>query len=400
MPRAAVLGVAVAVTAAGLSGVTAVAGTVSRTTATTCGFPPGAEQVPAAVSATFPSSAAPGQPVRATGLTAALELPEALVKRLRDNGIRRVGGTVDVRLFARYDGQVRDVSTGRVRLADTALPESGGLRLDVAADSPAVTAQGGVTFELHGVAAALTLHDPASGVACEPTADPPAVLAEVPAAGAAGPGAAPEPQPAPVAPAGLPVSYWIDNSVTRIQKLGSEMAIGRGRFDAEADIAQKPYPITGAMQMPPAEGYFVTFGFAPVNNTVEMVQDGATTGNLSNVQFVPGGIAADVNTTIPVAIKLRQVSVDGVAIDPGPNCRTATPAAINIQARLTFLPDPSQVPPVPVETTFDIPPFAGCGATEDLDPLLTGLISGPGNTLRSTLVLRCFRNQNCPPEGA
>ncbi|GAA2796256.1 hypothetical protein GCM10010470_34240 [Saccharopolyspora taberi] len=378
---------------------TAVAGTVSHTTATTCAFPQGAEQVRAAVSATFPASAAPG-PVRATGLSVALELPEPLVNALRASGTSRIGGTVDIRLTARHDGVVTDVSTGPVRIADTELPASGGLRIDVRGDSPAVTASGDVVFELHGVAAALTLHDPASGVACDPAAAQPAVLAEVPVAGATGPGAAPEPRPAPAAPAGLPVSYWIDNSVTRIQKLGSDMSIGRGRFDASADITQKPYPITGTLQMPPADGYFVTFGFVPVTNAVEMVQDGETTGNLSNIQFVPGGIAADVHTTIPVAINVRQINVDGVPVDPGPNCRTATPAAIDINARLTFLQDPSKVPPVPIETTFEIPPFAGCGATEDLDPLLTGLISGPGNKLTSTLVLRCFRNQNCPPEGA
>ena len=37
----------------------------------------------------------------------------------------------------------------------------------------------------------------------------------------------------------------------------------------------------------------------------------------------------------------------------------------------------------PLEGTVTIPTFTGCGVTENLDPLFTGSISGPGNLARA-----------------
>ncbi|EQD84479.1 DUF6801 domain-containing protein [Saccharopolyspora erythraea] len=399
--RAAALGLAAGVSAAGLSGVTAVAGTASRTTAGTCGFAHGTESVSGEVSAGFPESAAAGTAIRPDGLSVSLVLPASGVERLRAHGVTAVGGTVGVRIAVRRGDAGRDVSTVPVPVAATPLPASGELRLAVRPEFPAVAVDGPgeVVFELHGVTAVLNPQGQDSDVVCAPVPGEPAVLAAVRVAGAAGPGADPDPPPVPAAPAGLPVSYWIEDSVTRIAKLGSEMSIGRGRFEARTSL-QKPYPVTGEVRLPSAQGYFVTFGFAPVTSTVEMVQGGETVGNLKGITFVNGDIVGEVDTTIQVVVRLHDVRVDGVALDVGPDCRTAAPAAIRVQGKLVFRNNPNGVPPTPFTTAYEIPPFTGCGVAEDLDPLLTGLISGPGNGLSGKLVLRCFNNQNCPPEEA
>ena len=48
-----------------------------------------------------------------------------------------------------------------------------------------------------------------------------------------------------------------------------------------------------------------------------------------------------------------------------------------------------------------IPPFTGCGVSEDLDPLITGLVSGGGNFVKLTQGSICTltgSNNGCPPE--
>ena len=47
----------------------------------------------------------------------------------------------------------------------------------------------------------------------------------------------------------------------------------------------------------------------------------------------------------------------------------------------------------------DIPPFTGCGVGEDLDPLLTGLISGKDNYVKMTQGAICDirTERTCPP---
>lgn len=45
-----------------------------------------------------------------------------------------------------------------------------------------------------------------------------------------------------------------------------------------------------------------------------------------------------------------------------------------------------------VKSSFAIPAFTGCGATENLSPLITGLVSGPNNDLITYLGKLCFAN--------
>ncbi|WP_216215746.1 hypothetical protein [Amycolatopsis aidingensis] len=182
---------------------------------------------------------------------------------------------------------------------------------------------------------------------------------------------------------GLRYSFWVD-ATSRVKKLNSEISFPRGQFDVVVPIGQPPNPMRGNLTLPNAEGYFVTFGFMPVTNTVEMVPDGVSEG-LMTVGFQPVP-HAEVDLTLKLFLALSDVRVDGEPLDVGPNCRTAEPLVIKIKDKVNLRPEDGATT---TNSTFEIPPFTGCGATEDLDPLLTGMISGPGNELSSTLSVRC-----------
>lgn len=186
---------------------------------------------------------------------------------------------------------------------------------------------------------------------------------------------------------GIVAGYWVD-SVTRIAKLGSNLTVPRGRFDA---LVKSTGTLRGNLTLPAAKGYFVTFGIMPVTSTVELIPDGEAAGT---VKIVPGehGLAADSDVTAKIFIALKDVRVDGVPLDVGPACRTRIPASIRIKGVLGLTPE---APPTEVVSTFDMPSFSGCGVREDLDRVLSGLVSGPGNELRTTLSIRCITREVC-----
>ncbi|ONI84059.1 hypothetical protein ALI144C_15205 [Actinosynnema sp. ALI-1.44] len=210
------------------------------------------------------------------------------------------------------------------------------------------------------------------------------LLSALPGSAAPAPAAQPVAQPgAPdSAAAKLKVSFYVSGHST-IAKLGSDIVLKEGTFDAEIDIADNS--IEGTLALPPSPGYFVVFRFMPVTNTTDFVQDGLATGKV--VVTLPD---AQADITLKLYIALRDVRQDGVPLNVGAHCRTATPAVIRINGPIKLLPEGSVSE---ITSKYDIPPFSGCGVTEDLDPLLTGLVSGPGNTLVTKLRVRCI---GCP----
>ncbi|MEU4745521.1 hypothetical protein AB0G02_34360 [Actinosynnema sp. NPDC023658] len=203
------------------------------------------------------------------------------------------------------------------------------------------------------------------------------VLAAVAAVlGAAVIGAAVAPTPvehrvevrAPRLAAGIKVDYRVDG-VSRIFKLQSDLAIGPGTLAAEIDLLTGT--ITGDLTLPPSDGYFIAFGFVPTTARTELVPVGKTTGTIKE-----GRVKANAK----VVIKLGDVAVNGQPLDVGPACQTTEPASIDLEG-------PFQLDKMQLTGVYSIPPFAGCRGREPLDPLFTGLISGPGNTIDLTLTL-------------
>jgi len=156
--------------------------------------------------------------------------------------------------------------------------------------------------------------------------------------------------------------------------------------------------LNGQPQLPPAPGSFFTLGVIPTTGTMQLTQVGlADVYTYFTVTRPYQGVA-----TIKVKLSAQILNdpkpeVNGVPLDIGPDCRTAEP----IDAVLTALyPGYSITDGGVISGTVTIPPFTGCGVSEDLDPLFTNVISGPGNYVKLTQGPVCYFTGNlkgCPP---
>jgi len=189
------------------------------------------------------------------------------------------------------------------------------------------------------------------------------------------------------------------------------------------------YPLSNIGEFPEVRVNLLAFGSIPATVTLRMsmTKKGSTippwivhVWNPTGYKAPPGKNCAVFYRTLlegQVDIRLEDLQVDGTPVDLGPHCRTSRPVDIALwgeqgyQALVggylsqrdghekgdgTVVPlraplDPAEyVSPyhddegrmLPDSTGVDIPPFAGCGATEDLDPLITAMASGPNNPLR------------------
>ncbi|MFD9891942.1 hypothetical protein ACFWY9_21585 [Amycolatopsis sp. NPDC059027] len=203
---------------------------------------------------------------------------------------------------------------------------------------------------------------------------------------------------ASTAAAGLTASYYVRNTVSRIAKLRSNLATGEGRFDATVDAVKKT--LSGSITLPiMANAYFVTFGFMPATSTVELVADGDQSGFLLKNPGDPGEVASRpfpdgknymsviTDMTLRLGIHVSDTKVDNKVLEVGPNCRTRSPMEIKIKGLIGLQ---NTAPPTVLKSSFDIPPFSGCGVRENLDKLITGMISGPGNEMSTTIAVRCI----------
>lgn len=182
-----------------------------------------------------------------------------------------------------------------------------------------------------------------------------------------------EKTPAPRAPAaaGLAVTYWVDG-VSTIRKLQSSIIVGRGEFDAIVDLATGD--ITGDLQLPPSKGQFLAFQFMPVGAVTDFIPDGPAKGKI---------VAGIVDITSKVYLRTRDANQNGVPLDLGAECVTSEPVVMRIRGPINLLGTTE------FDTTYAIPPFVGCGGKENLDRLLTAMISGPDNALHLKLTFRC-----------
>ncbi|HKS45921.1 MAG TPA: DUF6801 domain-containing protein [Amycolatopsis sp.] len=162
------------------------------------------------------------------------------------------------------------------------------------------------------------------------------------------------------------------------------------------------------LDMPAADSSVLTFGFMPVRAKVRMVptQD-ISIDALQQTRRYPkppiNRTSFKVTATTVVNLVVSDVKVNGVLLDVGPDCRTATPVTVTLSGSAANANAPTADEYTvqlggPLTGFADIPGFTGCGVTENLDPLLTGTISGPGNYLKMTQGKPCFtQGAVCPP---
>ena len=159
----------------------------------------------------------------------------------------------------------------------------------------------------------------------------------------------------------------------------------------------------GHQELPPVRATFLAFGFMPVTATLMVTElRPISIRSVSGVSGLPYPITVRATTT--VAIRISDVDVNGVPLAIGPHCRPITSTRLTLIGR-----GDGTIPPRgytvadggPLSGRLTIPAFTNCGVTENLDPLLTGSISGPGNYTLMTQGKLCGtahpQQWACPP---
>lgn len=217
---------------------------------------------------------------------------------------------------------------------------------------------------------------------------------------------APQPPPgAPVKVTELPGVFMCANALglANVQKLNGAMIINNPDDPALISVmstkrtTNRPAKEEGGaylrvdslanLDLPDAESTFLTFGFQPVTAKVSF-ENGPMTISIGNIGSVPNRLAFS-TVYFQQSLRIHDVKVNGTPLDVGSNCRTATPFKVVLEGGDSYT---NVALGGVLEGEVDIPPFTGCGTGgEDLNPLFTASISGPGN--------RVFMNQapTCNP---
>ncbi|MEU8623361.1 DUF6801 domain-containing protein [Streptomyces sp. NPDC048669] len=161
----------------------------------------------------------------------------------------------------------------------------------------------------------------------------------------------------------------------------------------------------GKPQMPPATATFLTFGFMPTTAKLELSLEGRIDiGTLGDSAPDPDTKQYKETTTAVAMLRIRlyDVEVNGEPLDVGANCRTVRPMELTLVGKGST----GTNGPVgytvktggPLTGTSDVPPFAGCGVTEDLDSLFTASVSGKDNFTKMMQSPLCVEGvpANCP----
>jgi len=161
--------------------------------------------------------------------------------------------------------------------------------------------------------------------------------------------------------------------------------------------------LDGQPVLRPAENQWVLpFGFVPTKASMQLTQIGLSTADIAAHAAVPP-IYSRASVTARYAVRIYDASVNGVPFDLGPRCGTVRPLEITVRGMPGPLPGQYLLDRGGLLSgEVEIPPFTGCGVVEDVSPLLTGLISGPGNLVKLTQGEVCTMtgtvNRGCPPE--
>lgn len=170
---------------------------------------------------------------------------------------------------------------------------------------------------------------------------------------------------------------------TTVRKLGSAMIVndphgsspGPMRLNLGKRTVSAPdydeSDSVGLLSFPDARSTFLTFGFQPVSAQVAFEPGPVTVVNIRRGERFTTTIAYRQH------LRVHDVRVNGVPLEVGPNCRTARPFDTVLSGAYNFLTGGV------LDGEIAIPPFTGCGSRgEDLSPLFTAAISGPGNAVR------------------
>ncbi len=361
---------------------TAEAGPVHRELSFNCAAPDGAARpITAEFDARFPDVASAGEPVAVEEVSLRITVPAEAASAWREDGATELSGTAALDLVAEAGGEI--VAAPELTAHPIPLPDAGEVvvvaevrhvELPPPDSGPVRYAAGDLRLDL----AAGNPERPGERWRCEPASGETTELLSLPVSPEATPEPAPEAEPAdPLAPPQLPaepiqITYDV-NGASRARALNSDIKLGPGTMVASVDVLSGE--LSGELTLPPVPGYFTIFSFVPSTATVEFLPVGPVVGTIE---------LGKVEVTADIDIRLRDVTMGDVELAAGPDCRTARPASLHLVS------DPNFNPLVggTLSAVFSIPEFRGCGAEEPLDPLFTGLVSGPDNTAQVYLQAR------------
>ncbi|MGW5717019.1 DUF6801 domain-containing protein [Amycolatopsis sp. NPDC003865] len=414
---------------------------VAKTVAATCPFadPVGPLKLDVKTEATLPASMTTGKPATIDGLAVSFSLPRAAAQQLLGAATTLEGGLTFQLLLEQ--GKVKDTLAVPLTIAATPLPAEGDLPLTAKGKLPAFSPSAAGLLKIRLTAPKLALgptgappEQPAQQVPC--TADTGqdlsfgsvAVLAATaPPSGKPLPGkkATPAPQPG-----GTKKHSLLDDEPPVDENVTLVLPLQPNQIDNTATIAKtgakihsKPaalvngvwfrittpdgFPIrseiTGEVAFAPVTVSYLGYGFLPITATVEFLPADYRSGTMiHSFGTLFDGI---LRNHLDVVSRLSDVKVNGVPLDAGPDCVSATPMPIDMIGEYDPFTggligtDPAN--PDPKYRGFTLPPFKNCGAAEKLSSLFTGQNSGPGNqaSARLTIIQLCMEadHRNCPP---
>ncbi|GGS48098.1 DUF6801 domain-containing protein [Actinokineospora fastidiosa] len=355
-----------------------------------CALPDGGQvDTPVQVGLSVPETVTAGEPLAAEP-TVEIALPADAVAALRAVGAETIGGSATAEFALRQNGVDTPLPPAELAAAPSALAEG----VILALSGPAVTAEpeeGTAELVLAGLTAHLRAGAPGKAdqaVDCDAYPGGETL-------GSAAVTAAPAQRRQPVAPmdepsanAGLKVTFDV-NAVNTIAKIGVDLSITGDLVTFLDPFAPPPSPVTGTLTLDPVkDAYLVVFRFMPVHNDIEF-KPGAVTGT-AEMDITGQPWKAKVDTVSDIELRLHRVRQDGVDLAVGDNCWTAGPMKVPLKGDIILVPGATSE----FKTKADLPAFTGCGTREDLDPLITGLVSGPDNPMTVRLTLKCIET-NC-----
>ncbi|MFD9965955.1 DUF6801 domain-containing protein [Amycolatopsis sp. NPDC058986] len=424
---AAIVATALAVPSSAGSDVPADTGKITKRLRDVCAFPAGSRDVVAELTMMRPGTARQGSPITPEDVSLKFTFSDTAVAALREPGVTAIDGMATVAVDA-AKAEPSAVSISGT-LPRTPLPATGELELELPGKiTPAITApaSGTVSFTAGPTTLVLSPHKADGSAAgdvvpvhCAVAAGQDIVLGNVqilpppepspstpgtvsgtatatrgrPAAGASS--AEPRADSAkpadtdPIKTCGEPdpgsprilYKFWayypLVGHVT-VKKLKAGVVFGPPGYMSAQILywlgSHKEYcgGVLGSLHWPAGQGKFTVFRFVDTAATAEILQRGPVTGTIYN-GVLAGRAAAD--------LRLGKVSVHGTPLEVGRDCGTVTPVSLTFRSRPGDW-NPIGNPAGFLEADFTIPDFARCQDEENLDPLFTGMITGPENHIR------------------
>jgi hypothetical protein len=440
----------------------------STSLAYTCQFPSGTQRVGVRVAARFPAAGTVGQAIQPAGVHVTITVPRPALGDLTGLSATKVRASAALDVAVAEGGTSANAAWRVASAQPTSLPTTGSLVLAASGVVPPATAPapGALTFTAQGLFLVLapqqtagTANTPAAlTVACNPSSGEDAQLAVIPVSASAPTPASGQPsagQHPPIAlgrsPRGpdsrMASSCFIKSPVdgigsafiagfSDVKKLHGAALLGPGpnnRPRAGLTDLHLLYTINdsckqifysyntgdlnyrGKPQLPPARSTFLAFGFMPVTATLRITVlptdcrdvTGHLIGKVGLCIILKEPFSSLVQFTTVTSeqqIQVYDVTVNGTPLNVGAHCQTAAPAKVVLTSNAGYDVTKGGV----LSGNITIPPFTGCGVGENLDPLLTASISGPGNFVKLTQGPTCAKflqsgvvNQYCRiPPGA